>query len=250
MNLLIILQSLKFYRLKPERTIQIWFVLLYAVNICITFLPFADSDFSAYAAYLDTLLSGTSSLTIFDVVSQGNWIYLGLMLLVSLLNGFSSLLYATYFILQRSGKRFRQALAGSLYALPRLALAIVLMIIPAAVSACLFFIPLIIFLMMLYFTPLNLSVNRLSLGAAMAKSTAETRGYKMTIFLEVVLLQILVSLPQNLVLFFVPLNDTAYALVGGFFAVLLSFMQGRMMGILYNVVVMKDQSVIPSKTNS
>lgn len=251
MNLAIILESLKFYKLKNAKTIQIWFVLLYGLNILIYVLPIGDTDFSAYFRALDAMLatlkfdqSAILSLT------PGNWFILGMNLAMQIVGAFFALMYATLYVGELDAMKPRQALARSLTIIPKLLLLMVLILIPAILSAFLFFIPLIVFVIMIYFLPLLLSLDKKPLFQAIQQSIADTRGKRLFIFAQVFLLSMFVSLPSGLILDVIPGGQISYAIVSVFFNVLATFMQARMMGILYLILVKKVQFVIPSKINS
>jgi hypothetical protein len=250
-NLAIILEALKFYKLKNAKTIQIWFVLLYGLNILVFILPIGDTDFSAYYRALDTMLATLK----FDqsailALTPGNWFVLGMSLVMQLVGAFFGLMYATLYVGELESMRPRQAFIRSLAILPKILLLAVLVLIPAILSAFLFFIPLIVFAVMIYFLPLLLSLDKQPLFKAIQQSTADTRGKRLFIFAQVFLLSMFISLPSGLILDVIPGGQISYAIVSVFFAVLATFMQGRIMGILYLILVKKVQYVIPSKPNS
>ena len=248
MNLAIIFESLKFYKMKNERTIQIWFLVLYALNLLIFFLPFVDTDFSGYFSYIDTMLSGRLPSGIdFDIMTTGNWVFIGLSLLMTAIGAFFGLMYATLYVGQNSGMKPREALKGCLAALPRLFILMLGLLIPALVSACFLFLPVIIFAVFMYFLPLNLALEPRSLRDALQKSLLDTRRLRLFIFFEVFLLSLIISLPRSIILGFIPAGILPSVLVATFFTVLQIFVQARLMGILYRVLVNKEQTVIPSK---
>jgi hypothetical protein len=248
-NFAIILESLKFYKLKHERSVQVWFVLLYALNMLVYVVPFADTDFSAYYLALDNLFQGTVIKPIYLTLTPGNWFVLGMIVLLALIGAFFSLLYAALYVGEHEATGPRQALAGCLAALPRLLLLGLLLIVPAILSACLLFVPLIIFAIMMYFVPLGLVLDKRPLAETMHKSFNDTRKQRLFIFAQIFLLSAIISLPRSIILSIVPASQLSYAIAATFFTVLQALMQGRMMGVLYLVLVKKVQFVIPSRPN-
>ena len=250
MSFAIVLESLKFYKLKHETTVRLWFVVLYALNILIFFLPFVDTDFSDFYYFLNDFLSnGKTSLSLTDVMTAGNWLFIGFSLSLNLINAFFSLMYATLFIGERTGMTAGQAALRSLSAAGRLILLGLLLLVPALLSAYLLFMPVIVFAFMMYFMPLSLTIERQKMPEAMHSSYQSTRRQKLFIFLQVVLLSMIISIPRGLILRLIPMSLIPTAIVSTFFTVMQAFMQARLMGFLYMLLVIKDQSVLPSKAN-
>lgn len=246
----ILLESLKFYKLKHDRTLQLWFIILYALNMCIYFLPFVDINFDNFFYFFQQFAeTGKLPTPLTGILSAGNWIFIGLSLLMNLVNAFFGLMYATLFVGELSGMTPGQAVMRSLGALPRLMLLIMLMLVPAILSAYLLFMPLIVFVFMMYFTPLLVTLERQKVSEAMHRSFEATRRQKLFIFAQAVLLSMLVSLPRSLILSFIPASIVAVAAAATFFSVILTFIEARLMGFLYIILVKKDQSVLPSKPN-
>lgn len=251
MNLTIILEALKFYKLKNAKSIQLWFVLLYGLNILVFVLPFGDTDFSAYYRALDSMLATlTFDQSAILLLTPGNWFVLGMSLFMQLVGAFFSLMYATLYVGELESMEPREAFTRSLAIVPKLLLLALLLLIPAIFSAFLFFIPLIVFAVMIYFMPLLLSLNKQPLLKAIQQSFADTKGKRLFIFAQVFLLSMFISLPSGLILDMIAGGPISYAVVSVFFSVLATFMQARMMGILYLILVKKVQFVIPSKPNS
>jgi len=122
-NFVIILEALKFYKSRSARTIQVWFVLLYGINILPFILPFVDLNFDAYAQALGDLMKGSlpdGGLT--QIMTRGNWIFLGLMVLTSLISSFFTLMYAVGVVSETDAEQPQHILRRSLASLPRLLL--------------------------------------------------------------------------------------------------------------------------------
>lgn len=251
MSFAIILESLKFYKLKHEKTIRLWFVILYALNIAVFFLPFIDTDFSGFVYFLnDFATDGQTTLTIFDVMTAGNWLFIAFSILLTLINAFFGLMYATLYAGERTGLSPGQATLRTLTATLRLLLLGLLLLVPALLSAYLLFMPVIVFAFMMYFLPLSLTIGRQKLPEAMHTSYVSGRRQKLFIFAQVVLLSMIISIPRGLILRLIPMELIPTAIVTTFFTVAQVMIQARLMGFLYLLLVMKDQSVLPSKANN
>jgi hypothetical protein len=247
-NFSIILESLKFYKLKNDRLIQIWFILLYVLNLLVYVLPIGDNDFSRYFDMLAKILEEGSLPAGFALpFTTGNLVFLGMTLLITLFNAFCTLAYAALYISEFDGLRPAQVVQQSLAALPRLILFGLLILVPAIMTACLAFIPLIVFGVMMYFLPLYLILDKHKLAESMHQSFLSTRNRKIFIFAQAALISFVISVPRNLILNFFPDAVIPMAIIASFFAVLQTFIQGRLMGILYLVIVKKAPLVLPSK---
>ncbi len=254
MNIAIILESLKFYKLKHAKTVQLWFLLLYALNILVYILPFSDSDFTALINFTsDTSRSNLPTdqylIGVISTITQGNWIMIGLSVLVYLIGLFFSLMYATLMISEKQGLRPRQALAACLVALPRLLVIVLAIMVIAALSISLFFIPAIIIVTMLFFAPLAMTLDKMPMMTAIRQSYENTMRRKLLIVSQVLMLWAIVTLPSNLILGFISGGPIPYAMVASFFTVLGALMQGRLMGLLYVILVKNDQTVVPSESD-
>ncbi|MEA4890248.1 MAG: hypothetical protein VB070_12370 [Clostridiaceae bacterium] len=250
MNFRIILEAMKFYKIRRERVIQIWFILLYAINLLVFVLPIGDRDFSRLFDAFTTLTSGDLNVQpAWELLTPGNWLLIGLSFLVSLITLFFSYLYAVYFIGEQDDMTPGQAVVRCLRKIPAMLAVCVVLLLPALMSACFAFIPLIIFLFMMYFLPLDLALENRPLLESIRYSYEMTRHKKLIILVEVALLSLAVTIPQNIILNLISGYDILYYALASFFVVIRAFMQGRMMGILYLFLVKKVPDVIPSKPN-
>lgn len=244
MNFLVTLETLKIYKVKHERTIQVWFILLFALNIGLYYLPVGDKDFSPLLTSLNAMAAGE---TVLPVISTGNWITLGLTAFSSLLNLLFVFFYAALFVGEKADLDLRRIYGGCLKGLPCLLGFLLLMVVPMVFSAFLMFIPLFVFTAMMYLLPLFLMHDRAKLPVALENSFRFTRGLRLTIFVQIFFLSVLLSIPEGLILAIAPDSDLAILLVQSFFLVFQSFVQGRMMGIFYLFLVKKVPVMIPSK---
>lgn len=252
MYLLLLFDSLKIHKIRHERQVQIWFVLLFGLNLIPYLLPYSDRDFSrlqnAMTEMLQAMAEGRLTVvpTPWELLSAGNLLLMGLAMLASLITLFFGLVYAVLIVSESSEGTPKEAIQHSLSALPRLLLLSVLLIVPAFFSAFVMFIPLIIFLLMMTCLPLYLALSQKTLTDAMRHSYDVTKGHKLMIFVQVVLLLLVISFPQNLILSFVGSSSWAHLLILTFFQVFRALAFGRLMGRLYLLLVKKQPLVVPS----
>ena len=248
MTFIILLESLKFHKLKHERAVQIGFVGLFLLNLSVLVLPIGDRNFDSLFLAFDELMDGNLAVQpVWELLSAGNMLLIGLMLLLNLIMLFSSFVYATLYVGEKDGMTTGQAVVRCLKALLPITLLGLVMLLPALVSVMFAFIPVLVFLIMMYFLPLNLSLDRDSLNDAIRHSYEMTSKKRLFILFQSIMLSLLLTLPQNLLLNLSGKNQIVYAAISCFFIVIRSFTQGRLMGILYLFLVKKVPLVIPSK---
>lgn len=245
MNLILIFESIKFYKVKHERLVQVAFVLLYFINIAPYYIPIGNPDFSAYFSAVEELLTNPGGPL--PMPSAENLITLGLVLLVSLINLFVTFGYAALMAGEQQKKTGKQILIAFITGLPRLAGFLALMAIPLAMSSLLLMLPVLFFITNLYVLPTLLLSDRQKLMPALHASVDATKGYKMAILLQIFFLSIILSLPETLILNFVPDSNVTAVLIPQFFIVLQAFAQGRLMGAFHLFLVKKVPVMIPSK---
>lgn len=242
-----VLESLRFYRVKHENLVRIGFIVLFLLRLIPIVLPYGDRDFTRLNEALLILLSGnlTAIPPVTSLLSPGNWLLLGSVQLIEVLAWIVQFLYAAMYVGEIEGRPFRQSAVSVLRALPRLLLLVAPLLLLAVLSAYLLFIPLIWILTAIYFLPLTLTDSRQPLRDAVSRSFNRSRGHRLTIFVQVLLLMMLVGLPSRL-FGQVPGGWTS-VLITTFFGTVRTFALGRQMALLYLNVVKNRPDVLPSK---
>lgn len=250
MTLLILIEAFKIHKVKQERRVQFWFLFLYIVNILPWVLPVGDKNFDPLLAAVEATLAGRTAQAVgWDLLSPGNRLFLGLMFLSYLITAFFTLMYSVLYIDEKEGSAGRPVFVRCLKTVPQLIMLTAIIAIPAAMSAMLAFIPLIVFVFMMYFLPLHLVFGQKKLFNAMQLSFDTTRGKKLSIFLRVFLVSFVLSVPQSILSQLVSGNQLSYTVLNTFFVVIQALVQGRLMGILYLQLVKKVPFMIPSNSN-
>lgn len=245
MNLILTIEALKFYKVKHERLVQFGFILLYLINIAPYVLPVGEIDFSKFLYAAETFMRDQSQPV--PMPTAGNWISLGLIALTGLINLLAIMAYAALMAGEQDKLPGKTILLRLLKGLPAVILTLLLLIVPIVLSSFLFMIPALILITNLYVLPVLLLFENRKLGAAVQASIGLTNGFKMMILMQIFFLSILLSLPETLILNFLPDSLMTSILVPSFFAVLQVFAQGRLLGMLYLFLVKKVPVVIPSK---
>lgn len=247
MNLLLLLESMKFHRAKQEGAIRLLFVFCYLVNTAGYFMPGSDPNLTGILLFFTAVSEGRYAA---PTVTPGNIVFIGISLAAALLTLLAVFLAAGIYAGEREGHTAGQVAKGLLRALPSLLLIGLLLVIPALLSIFLLMVPILILVTMLYFLPLNLILDRKPLTDALESSFRDTRTMKFRIFILMAMLSIVMSLPESLVFRVFPIRGLAAVLVAGFFVAARALMHGRLMGLLYLNLVKKVPIVITSKPNA
>lgn len=245
MNLILTLEALKIYKIKQERQVQIAFVLVYLVNIAPYVLPVGDMDFSGFFYATEQFLQDPSQPL--PLLSSGNLVSLGLIAVTSLVNLLVAVAYAALMAGEQAGYTGKVMLARLFKGLPAFLVTLLLLLVPVILSSFLFMIPAMILVTTLYVLPVLLVSENRKLTEALQATIQLTKGFKMMILLQMFFLSVLLSLPESLVLGFLPQTLLTSILVPQFFVVLQTFAQGRLLGMFYLYLVKKVPVVIPSK---
>ena len=244
MNLLLLLESIKFHRVRQDGAVRRLFVFCYLVNIVSYFIPGSDPNLTGLILFLQGLQQNRYVAPTF---TRGNYVFLGLSAAAAALTLLCVYFYAAIYAGEREGKTVGDAVRGLVRALPSLLLCAFLMIIPAVLSIFTLFVPLILIATTFYFLPLNLILGRMRLTDALAASFRDTRHMKFVIFLQFVTLMLVLNLPENLVFGIFGLGGIPGTLVSGFFVAARALARGRLMALLYLNLVKKVPIVITSK---
>lgn len=245
MNLLLTLESIKFYKVKHERLVQIGFVLLFLLNLMPYLLPFGNPYYPEFERSMSAFMANPADPA--SVLTGGNIAVIMMTAASSLVNLLFTFAYATLMVGESDARTNREIFKGFLVGLPRLILLGILMIVPVILSAFLVMIPVVIAVSNLYLLPLMLLADRKKLTVAIQDSMAGTKGFRMMILLQMFFLSALLYLPESIILGFVPASYMASVFIAQFFAVLQTFAQGRLMGTFYLYLVKKVPVMIPSK---
>jgi hypothetical protein len=244
MNLLLLIETIKFHKMKKEMTVRVLFLCCFLANIGSYLIPGSDPDLSAMFLAYQALTEGQ---VIMPQLSRGNLIFFGGSFAAALITLLCVYIYAALFVGEREDKSTREIMIGFLRSLPTLAVCGLLLIVPVILSAFLMMIPLFIILAALYFLPLNLILGRQKLTTALAATVKDTNHMKLIIFLQFTMLMIIMNLPESLLTGLLPVNGLAAALIASFFISVKAMMRGRLMGLFYLNLVKKVPYVIPSK---
>lgn len=246
MNLLLLIEAMKFHKVKQEMAVRILFVFCYMINIGIFFFPGSDPDLTVLFRAMEQMAQGEFTLPAF---TSGNQLFIGLTFAASLLTILCTFTYAALFAGGHEGLTTRQIVVNILRSIPALIATGILLIVPAVFSSFLLFIPMIFILMILYFLPLNLILGRMRVTEAMSASARDTRRARVFIFLQYMMLMIVMNLPESMILTIFQVRGLAGALISAFFLSATALMRGRLMGMFYLNLVKKVPVMIPSKPN-
>lgn len=293
MNLQIIFESFKFYKLKSDKIVKVWFLLLIFMRSFITMAPIGDREFK----FLDYYLSGQFFETLEVVMpSKGNILIIGLYLIGLIITICIGLLYAEVLILENESKRtsktnldsnhififplkqfafknieqevdlikqikthftpsaFKRNVTAenkkSSYAatafkdllkfLPGLLLFLILLFVVLIFSSALLLIPFFVVLCILVFTPLNSMYSQNKLIRSMELSHAQTKGVKINIFFNFIMLNFFFNLIMNLLLLFLIDYHYSFLMLEALVFAVKALAFARLYAMLYQILALKQ----------
>ncbi len=237
------LDSLKFYKLKSENTARALFVIVYLLFL--GFSMFHIGKPVDMNALLEAFQSSDASK--FPSFTSANALYYASVLVFSMLMSYFSLVYATCFIMEHDGFPGKKGIIASLRQLPRLIGYLLILIVPAIISAVFLFIPLIYLYYSLFFAPALITEGRKGIFEAMIESFRTTRGFRISIFFNQMLIYFILNFPMTLAasgFLYSGYNDTiAEYLVLSFISAAQILITGRLMGNFYLIAVKNEGNV-------
>jgi len=244
------LESLKFYKLKNERTVQILFVIVYALFLGFDLFPIGEP------ISIDTINSllqkGTAANL--PMLTSGNILSFASQAALTGVTSFFALIYANCFVKQSEDISDRKSIWSTFRALPKLLGLVLLMTIPVAVSSLFAFIPLIYLFFALYFTPMLITEGNKGVIEAVVGSYQSTKGLKFTIFMSLILLYFIMNIPitifGSIFLNYGYENTLAESLVISFLRAAYVLMGGRLVGNFYLLAIKNKEKIKNTKLDA
>lgn len=240
MNFLTVGKALKFYDVKPEQRVRLWFVLLVAIFAAGFLVPFANSDFSGLLQRLLQFAEGQGTL---PQLESGHWNFLGMQVLARFIGMIAGIDYLRHFLTANASAGGRIPLQTWL----RIIVFQVLAALVYLISSPFFLIPYLIFISAFFFVPPEMLKFGGSIGKSMQQSYLLGRGMRLQIASSVVMLTAAFML---LDMWFTPLaNNSTYgvALIGGFLFAWEILSRAKLAGVWYELLVRKAQVEQPLK---
>ncbi len=246
----LLVDSLKFYKLRREWAVRVLFLLCLLVNLPPFLLPRGRGLTGLADATLDTtasiLVAAQKLVVQFDGADA---LWLAASLVAPVLSMLIAVFYATLYVDELKGLVGSRPVLRTLRRLPRLALMYVLVEILVLAGGTLFFLPSVILVFAIALAPLYVTDGGRGVTEALLESAKRTNRYKMRIaFLDLTLVMGM-NLPATLVALPFMAGDTTGAATGvisAFFSALSWLMLGRLHGKLYHLLVCQVDDVIPS----
>ena len=219
---------------------QILFVLLLIVNLAVALFAPGDDNFDALMQFLSDQLQligfspSAAQLTPSDIpLTRGNFIFIGFQTLLFFFNALIAVLYTGAYAAERIGQPASLGLRSMVRSIPKLILLVLALIIPALLSSFFMWLPIIVILCGVAFTPLLFSEKRLPFGSAIKQSWQLTRGHKLSIFASFFFLNAINRVIALVVGFMAPRNEMILTVLSVFLTVLFTLMKGRLLGLMY-----------------
>lgn len=244
----IALDSLKFYKLKNEKTARLLFLIVYALFLGFYLFPIGDPI--SIDAINSLLQKGTVSNL--PLLTSGNIISFASQIGLTIITSFFALIYASCFVMQSEEISNKKAIFAAFRGMPKLIGFLLLMLIPVMISSLFAFIPLIYLFYALFFAPLLIIEGKKGIIEAVIGSYQTTKGLKFTIFISQILLYFIMNIPitifGSIFLSYGYDNTLGEFLVMSFLRAAYVLMGGRLVGNFYVLAVKNQEKIKNEKT--
>lgn len=226
------LESLKFYKMRNQRFVATFFLIVMLAVFGSLLIQVGDPDFSPLFATFDTFLNDR---VVPDEIplSRGNIIYMAYMLAIILVLELFKYLFASIYIAEVMGQSVKDGLLRMLRYTPSTLLLLIISGIIMGLSSFLMLIPYFWFSFATLFGPLIRAQDRVKFIASLEASYQYTRGNKIILFASSILISLVLRFIEPLIRGFAPRNLLSIRLISAFFMTISMMIQGRFLGMTY-----------------
>jgi hypothetical protein len=250
----LLLDALRFYKLRREGAVRTLFGVALAANLAPVLLPLGKGFTAFFTGLAD--VAGTKELVAFvtasATLSAYDWkdgLWLGAMILAPVLSMLCALFYANLYVDELEGRTDGKPVRRTFRRLPRLFLLYVSIQVIIVMSGMFLFLPAVVLILALSLAPLLITAGGRRMLEASAESASRTNHFKIRFaFLDLTLLMAM-NLPAYVLQFLFAAMDSSgivSASISAFFGAMAWIMLGRLHGRLYHLLVSQPQDVVPS----
>lgn len=232
MAILFALESLKFYKMRNQRFVATFFLIVMLAVFGLLMIQVGDRDFGPFYATLETFLTDRVIPTELPL-SEGNLIYLAYMLAIILVLELLKYLFASSFIAEVTGQPAKDGLFKMLRYLPTTILLLVISGIIMGLSSFLMLIPYFWFSFATLFGPLIRAQEGEKFIGSLESSYQYTRGNKFILFASSIFISLILRFIEPLIRGIAPYNLLSMRLISAFFMTITMMIQGRFLGMTY-----------------
>lgn len=233
----IMIDSLMIDRLKKKWVVRLLFLLVFAISVCSSLWPMGDPDLTKIISWMQSVGSNPASMTagniVLPIITTGNVVYFFFTFAIMFVDILLSILYSRLYVGEKNGQGVSQSLLAFFRRLPLLIVFYIILLIPSFFLAGIFQIGFVFVIPVLYFAPILITFENFSPIKAITLSYKYTKGAKISIALNVLLLISMYWFAESLFLMFLPEASNAGILLQGFFTAYFVLAYGRLNGAFY-----------------
>ncbi len=250
----VLIESLQIDKLRKRWVARCLFLLVYFVNAAVLFFEPGDSDFSAYNAWVEKLQSlnpETTALPPMPLNLMANLLFVFSIIALLFFNMLISYVYTRILIGDYAGQSVGSSLKSYLRRFPYfLVFILVLWIIILFLSSVmnrsqatqwLFIYAIILVITYFFFVPSYLVFEKKGFIEAFTQNASRTRGLKPFIFISILSLHVLYSVPKFFLVMFLWEYREASAILDAFLISFLCLSFARMSAVIYRMVNMQNE---------
>lgn len=226
------LESLKFYKMRNQRFVATFFLIVMLAVFGSLMIQVGDRDFGPLYATLETFMNDRVLPTEIPL-SEGNIIYLAYMITIILVLELLKYLFASSYVAEVMGQSPKDGLLKMLRYLPSTILLLIISGIIMGLSSFLMLIPYFWFSFATLFGPLIRAQDKEKFIASLESSYQYTRGNKFLLFATSILISLILRFIEPLIRGLAPYNLLSIRLISAFFMTLSMMIQGRFLGMTY-----------------
>lgn len=227
-------ESLKFYKMRNQRFVMLFFTVVFLALFGALSIPVGDSDFNALLLLARDVLEGkVRELPTELPLTRGNWIFLGYYALIILLMDYLRYVFAGAFVSESMNNGAAEGMKKMFRRAPSALLYLIINGLVMALSSFAMLLPFLWFATGTIFVPLLRSEEDEPFWRSFKSSFDYTRGNKMMIFSSLFVLNLFIRMIQRLIFDIAPLNPLSMRLVSAFTLTITMLVMGRYIGLAY-----------------
>lgn len=216
------------------------FLFVLTISIAMNLWPIGDADFSKVSDWLNTYssssLPASATIASFPTITAGNVEFLLFTYLMIFAYIFISVVYAHFYVGDRTGLTVSQSVRSLVSRLPAL-IGFFLIIIIVSIFLSVFFAFSYLFIIpAMFLSPILILAEKKNPFQSISFSFRYTNGYKFSIFWNLLTIYCLFRLADWIVFNFLPDGSNAGILLHGFFTAFAVLTIGRTIGIFYEMI--------------
>lgn len=226
------LESLKFYKMRNQRFVATFFLIVMLAVFGLLLVQIGDPDFRPLFATFESFMMDRVVPTEIPL-SEGNIIYMAYMITIIVVLELLKYLFASSYVAEVLGQSPKEGLLKMLRYLPSTILLLIISGIIMGLSSFMMLIPYFWFSFATLFGPLIRAQDRAKFIPSLESSYQYTRGNKILLFASSIFISLILRFIEPIIRGLAPNNLLSIRLISAFFMTVSMMIQGRFIGMSY-----------------